>query len=523
MQPIKRRRPKSGTNTQKQARAKYFIRNRNKEMIPVCYNTFLKALHVSRFRVNRIAQRYYSNGEMPKERRGGNTTGNKFVAKKENVMQFLNKFKCSETHYCVNRTGRKYLPAELNITKLWRMYTAETEDESLKVKQHYFRYIFNRSYNLGFGSPRVDVCSTCLSLEEKIKACKNEAEKINLIITKRVHRLRYKMFYKLLKENKDDLLILSFDCQKNQPLPKLPDQSTYYSRQLYLNNFCVVKGNSKTKLTKDNVTSYVWTENEFGKGSNVIASCLFDSLNSTDMTPYTVVRLISDGCGGQNKNSILLGMLCSWFKNNAPANIEEIQLVFPMTGHSFLPPDRLFGNVEKDIRKSEVIISPEEYVNKIGRFATVKRLGDDVIIQDWKTATKEVMKKPASLHFGIQAAKRIYFTRKTVNNTTTILVQGENTYTLKSDLPASAKTIMKRGKQLQNYLVPQTIVKGNYIAKDQKKRDVNSLLEKHYGQQWRSNEYLKFFVHVLDGPEVEVPGEYEEECHVADELQTFQI
>ena len=97
MQPIKRRRPKSGTNAQKQARAKYFIRNRNKEMI--CYNTFLKALHVSRFRVNRIAQRYYSNGKMPKERRGGNTTRNKFVAKKENVMQFLNKFKCSETHY----------------------------------------------------------------------------------------------------------------------------------------------------------------------------------------------------------------------------------------------------------------------------------------------------------------------------------------------------------------------------------------------------------------------------------------
>ena len=47
------------------------------------------------------------------------------------------------------------------------------------------------------------------------------------------------MFYKLLKENKYDLLILYFDCQKNQPLPKLPDQSNYYNRQLYLNNFCV--------------------------------------------------------------------------------------------------------------------------------------------------------------------------------------------------------------------------------------------------------------------------------------------
>lgn len=523
MHPIKRRRPKSGTNTQKEARAKYFIRNLNKDLIPVCYNTFLKALRVSRFRVNRIAQRYHMDGEMAKERRGGNTTGNKFVAKKENVMQFLNKLKCSETHYCVNRTGRKYLPAELNITKLWRMYIAETENENLHVKQHYFRYIFNRSYNLGFGSPRVDVCSTCLSLQEKIKACKNEPEKANLMVLKRVHRLKYKKFYTLLKENRDDLLILSFDCQKNQPLPKLPDQSAYYCRQLYLNNFCIVKGHSKSKLTLDNVTSFVWTENEFSKGSNVIASCLFHSLKSIDMTPYTVVRLISDGCGGQNKNTILLSMLCSWFRNNAPANIKEIQLVFPITGHSFLPPDRVFANIEKDIRKSEVIVSPEEYVSKIARFATVLRLGDDVVVQDWKTATTEFMKKPGSLHFSIQSAKRIYFTKKTLCGSRTIVVQGENTYTLKSDLPASAKSITKRGQHLQN-LVPQIIGKGNHIAKEQKKRDVNYLLEKHYGEHWRSNESLKFFIHVLDGQDLGGLGEeLEEDCHAAEEVQTIQI
>lgn len=521
MQPIKRRRPKTCTNSVNEARAKYFIRNRNKEMVPVCYNTFLKALHVSRFRVNRISQKYYSSGEMPRERRGGDTTGNKFLAKKENVMRFLNKLKCSEPHYCANTTGRKYLPAELSVAKLWRMYTTETEDESLKVTQHYFRYIFNRFYNLGFGSPRVDVCSTCLSLGEKIKACNNENEKIKLLTTKRVHRLRYKSFYKLLKENKEDLLILCFDCQKNQPLPKLPDQSTYYSRQLYLNNFCIVKGHSKSKLTKDNVSAYVWTENEFGKGSNIIASCLFDSLNSMDLTPYTVIRLISDGCGGQNKNSILLSMLCSWLKN-APDNIQEIQLVFPMTGHSFLPPDRVFGNIEKDIRKCEVIIKPEEYINMISRFATVKRLGDDVVIKDWKSATQEIIKKPASLHFGIQAVKRLYFTRKSVANTTTVLVQGENNYTLKSDLAASARSITKRGKQLRN-LRPQTIPKGNFIAKDQKKRDINFLLEKHYGDTWRSNDDLKFFLHVLDGPVTEVTGQDEDDCHIAEEQATLQI
>lgn len=150
------------------------------------------------------------------------------------------------------------------------MYIARTVDETLHAKECYFRFIFNRLCNLGFGSPRVDVCSKCLELSEKIKSCK--ALKSLLVTEKRVHSLRSKAFYSLLKENKNDLLILSFDCQKNQPLPKLPDQSTYYSRQLYLNNFCIVQGHSKSKLTKEIVTAYVWTENEFNKGLNEISS-----------------------------------------------------------------------------------------------------------------------------------------------------------------------------------------------------------------------------------------------------------
>lgn len=36
-------------------------------------------------------------------------------------------------------------------------------------KENYFRHIFNTDYDIGFGSPRTNVCSTCLQLTEKIK------------------------------------------------------------------------------------------------------------------------------------------------------------------------------------------------------------------------------------------------------------------------------------------------------------------------------------------------------------------
>lgn len=103
----------------------------------------------------------------------------------------------------------------------------------LKINS-YFRDILNRFYNIGFGSPRTDVCSTCTELNEKIKVEKDPNVKNTLMIYKRVHKLKAKVFYQLLNEQKDGMATLSFDCHNNQVLPKVPDQIAYYSRQLYI-------------------------------------------------------------------------------------------------------------------------------------------------------------------------------------------------------------------------------------------------------------------------------------------------
>lgn len=226
-----------------------------------------------------------------------------------------------------------YSPSELNIKKLHRMY------DGIPVKMNFFRKIFNTEYNLGFGSPRTDVCSTCLQLGERIKTCTDIEVKTRLITELRVHKLKAKAFFQLLQEDNDELLIPSFDCQKNQPLPKIPDQATYYSQQVYIYNFTVVKGYSKGKINPQTVTSYCWTENQFPKGSNEISSCVYDTLQTIDLRNFNKIRLMSDGCSGQNKNSTMVAMLCKWLLN-APENITEIEIVFPVTGHSFIPPDR---------------------------------------------------------------------------------------------------------------------------------------------------------------------------------------
>lgn len=68
---------------------------------------------------------------------------------------------------CRSQTMRKYLDCELNIEKLFRIYSDWTELSG--VKSSYFRHVFNTAFNLGFGSPASDQCSMCLSFKERIR------------------------------------------------------------------------------------------------------------------------------------------------------------------------------------------------------------------------------------------------------------------------------------------------------------------------------------------------------------------
>ena len=100
-----------------------------------------------------------------------------------------------------------------------------------------------------------DRCSVCLQLDERMKCSRpnSEIEKNTTITEKRIHNLRSKCFYNILKENDPRVCTMSFNCQRNLPFTKLSDLATYYSGQFYLYNFTVVKGHSKSKLNSDNV------------------------------------------------------------------------------------------------------------------------------------------------------------------------------------------------------------------------------------------------------------------------------
>ncbi|XP_050302158.1 uncharacterized protein LOC126740258 [Anthonomus grandis grandis] len=483
--------PKRGKTDHAQVSIQYNIRLKDGHLIRVCRNAFLEISNFSKDRIQRVMRNFVLFGALPKERRGGDRVGVKNIDKQKSIKQFIESIQCVESHYCRSKSSvRMYLPCDLSFKKLYNQYLAKTP-EGMHVKISYFRKYVNANYNIAFGTPQTDCCSFCLRTKEQIKSMTSASGRHQLIVEHRIHVLKAKTFFKLLKYTKPTTVTFSFDCQKNLALPRLPDQSAYFSQQINYHNFTVVCGSSQTQLRVTNVFSYLWTEIQSPKHSNAITSAVRDVLiNFNFENSVTKINLFADGCGGQNKNTIMMAMLAHWLQEGAPKNIKCLELIFPMVGHSFIPPDRVFGLVEKDIKKTPVIVEPCQYDDIIKKHATVRKLGVDWRLFDWKAETKRVVKNPSSWHFAFNKAKRFIFIR----NNGTVLVQGEPNYRTNIGQP---KGICKKNCKVSS-LSPKEIPLGNQLKGD--KSTIDKLLAQHYGNDWRSLPQLTFYKSHLTKP-----------------------
>lgn len=237
---------------------------------------------------------------------------------------------------------------------------------------------------------------------------------------------------------------------------------------------------------------YSWLENESLKGSNEIASAVYDCLKRNEplMENIHTIRLISDGCVGQNKNCTVLTMCLKWLYE-APSNVRQLNIFFPVTGHSFMPPDRVFGVIERKLKKTEEIIRPEQYYDIFKKRGQLLLLGKDWRVKDWKQQTDKIVKSPASLHFKISQIKRLSLERSKDN---TIKVSGDLTYNCNT---SNCLSVTKRNKKIKD-INPSTLDIGTRV-KDAKIQDVKCLLAAHFGNNWENREDLRYYQNVCTG------------------------
>lgn len=84
---------------------------------------------------------------------------------KSKVTDHLRSFRGRKRHYSLHDSSKIYLPEELNVKKMYVMF----EDKN-QLSYETYRSMFVNHFKIGFGSPRIDTCSTCDEFLAKAKA-----------------------------------------------------------------------------------------------------------------------------------------------------------------------------------------------------------------------------------------------------------------------------------------------------------------------------------------------------------------
>nr|CAI5864751.1 unnamed protein product [Callosobruchus analis] len=270
---------------------------------------------------------------------------------KQYIIEHIKLFPASESHYSRNKNpNKKYLSPMLNISKMYKLYGEKCSEEN-KPSHFYIKYctyskIFSTEFNLSFGEPRSDTCSTCDGGKGDEEHIQNYNEAFSL---QRIDR-------EYAKGN-NGVCYLTMDLQETLPLPRLTTSKAFYLRQMWMYNLVV------HSITKQGETAnfFTWTEDVAHRGSSEVCSCLLTMLEYNKIFHDNAIShliLWTDSCAGQNKNFLII---CLYQYLILKGIVKTIDHKFPEVGHSYLDSDRDFGRIEKILRRQENIYLPEEY------------------------------------------------------------------------------------------------------------------------------------------------------------------
>lgn len=446
---------------------KYAIRKKNSEVVPVCASTFQGVSGMSKDRLSYLASRFHKEGKLPKEMRGGDTTGKNHKDLTINIKNDIKKYKCRESHYGRGKSKRGYLPSDLTVKNMWKRFCDQRKISGLKLcSLSKYKNVFYKYFNLSFRTPHTDTCSTCKMGLMAIQTEKSLEKKNELRTSHRLHKLRAQQFYKIMKEENSGIIKVYFDMQQNQPIPKLSVSEVFYARQVWIYNLCIMT--QSNQQSKENIVFYTWLETESPRGCNQVASALLDFLSNLETKQPNngpnILHLFSDSCSSQNKNSIMMATLIAFLEKSE--KFSKILHFFPVRGHSYMAPDRVFGRLEKLYRRKENILSPKEYYDILEEHGTLKVLNKDWEIKNLKDSAQKVLKP--KLPFKMSSQRVLRYTKE--NNHVNVSVKC--TY-----FGDSVEVEVLRREPCHQTLLSSTVLPKKNMVSKEKKKDVSALLK----------------------------------------------
>ena len=406
--PVKRRYTTSEVSTR--LNYEYIIKHFDQEF-KVCRNAFL-AIHdigEKRLKVHIKRMKQSPTGTPVEDKRGKAPNPKKVTGVKlARVHEHINKLPTTSSHYTRAKSPhRRYLEAGGSIKGLYTKYQIWMRENFLGEEQvtgRFYEKVFTENYNIGFQPPKKDTCTYCdlkkVAIEEKKRNNEDTTEMEQELDR---HQRQAKLVQELLTSQRDlnaeeqehPTKVIAMDLQQTLPCPRITSSVAYYLRKLWVYNFCIFD------VTKGHASMFVWDEVTGGRGSDEVASCLMKwlHLRQQEGENFDILRIFCDNCGGQNKN---IHVILAALRIIHQKRLLRIEFVYMVSGHSYMPCDRAFGNIEKKIRVAEDIHTTQHYVDLIRTavnppFETISMKREDFV--DVKVLSKYITKRSTPVPF----------------------------------------------------------------------------------------------------------------------------
>lgn len=193
--PIQRRRPKRDEEEAnfRDCCVHYRIRVKQDddmvEEMTVCKNAFISLHGITRGKVECLVSKMKKDAVAPRDLRGHHQNRPRKLKDETvaTIKKHISSFQSRNSHYSLKKSERVYLDESLNIQKMFDLYKERYSD--YPVSYETYRSIFNNDFNISFGYPRTDTCSTCdkfaaenRALDLKVGATDIDADKKEQIL-----------------------------------------------------------------------------------------------------------------------------------------------------------------------------------------------------------------------------------------------------------------------------------------------------------------------------------------------------
>lgn len=116
---------------------------------------------ITKARLIKIRKDLTFHGSVQEDKRGKNSSIHRKLKTDvaDAVFAHIKSLKGWKSHCSLENSRKTYLPEELNVAKLYKMFKEKYPDTQVSCKS--YRKIFSENFNISFGYPRSDTCSTC--------------------------------------------------------------------------------------------------------------------------------------------------------------------------------------------------------------------------------------------------------------------------------------------------------------------------------------------------------------------------